>query len=76
MGHGEHVPHDVGSDASREHLTRPRRLVLQPHSPVRRAWSGLVALALGTAFVCAPLQARSRGGSLRSCPVGLPGLFG
>ena len=56
MGHGEHVPHDVGSDASREHLTRPRRLVLQPHAPARRAWSGLVALALGTAFVCAPLQ--------------------
>ena len=56
MGHGEHVPHDVGSDASREHLTRQRRLVLQPHAPARRAWSGLVALALGTAFVCAPLQ--------------------
>ena len=33
MGHGEHVPHDVGSDAPREHLTRPRRLVLVMHAP-------------------------------------------
>ena len=54
--HGKHVLHDFGSDASREHLTRPRRFVFLPHSASRRAWSGLIALALGAAYVCAPLQ--------------------
>ena len=54
--HGKHVLHDFGSDASREHLTKSRCLVFLPHSPPRRAWSGLVALALGAAYVCLPVQ--------------------
>ena len=54
--HGKHVLHDFGSDASREHLTRPRCFVFLPDSTSRRAWSGLIALALGAAYVCAPMQ--------------------